>query len=692
MAIYKCKMCGGDLEILPGTTVCECEYCGTQQTVPSADSEKLMNLYNRANRLRFNNEFDKAAGVFESIVAEFPQEAEAYWGLCLCKYGIEYVDDPATAKKIPTCHRTSFDSIFEDSNFELALEYADVVANKLYREEAKEIDRIQRSILNIVKSEEAYDIFICYKETASDGQRTKDSVMAQDIYDALVAKGYKVFFARITLEDKLGQVYEPYIFAALSSAKIMLSIGTCYENFNAVWVKNEWSRFLAMMKDDKSKVLIPCYCDCDAYDMPQEFKNLQGQDMGKVGFIQDLVRGIGKIVTAPADKKKEETIESNVQTQTIVQKVVSSNSENLLKRGMLALEDEKWNEADRFFENVLNENVEEPRAYLGKLLCEFKAKSENDLVKIVSEKYTTLSNNANYKKAYRFGDVEFKAHLDELNKRYIYNTGVVALKSAKTKRDCIEVKAIFDRLSDYQPAIEKSIECELKCKKFEFNDAMKVFASSDSEEAYILAKSTFEKITNYEPAKEKAEECSARAKNCVYLNAYKILSESKDKEQLKHAMHEFERIGDFKDSIQKINQCEKRLKQIECEEKDVIFQEALRIKEANLDDIVSIRKAITMLQSISEREDARNQIEKCEEIIDLIKEKQQEQKRLAEKKQKKKNTILIIISVIIALCIILLIVLKVLNHITILSGGTYFALVLCLIVVLIAMLAMVLFN
>lgn len=99
MAVYKCKMCGGDLEILPGTTVCECEYCGTQQTVPSADSEKLMNLYNRANRLRFNNEFDKAAGVFESIVAEFPEEAEAYWGLCLCKYGIEYVDDPAIAKK-----------------------------------------------------------------------------------------------------------------------------------------------------------------------------------------------------------------------------------------------------------------------------------------------------------------------------------------------------------------------------------------------------------------------------------------------------------------------------------------------------------------------------------------------------------------------------------------------------------------
>ena len=58
-------------------------------------------------------------------LAHSPEEAEAYWGLVLCKYGIEYVDDPATGKKIPTCHRSSFDSIMEDSDFEQALENAD---------------------------------------------------------------------------------------------------------------------------------------------------------------------------------------------------------------------------------------------------------------------------------------------------------------------------------------------------------------------------------------------------------------------------------------------------------------------------------------------------------------------------------------------------------------------------------------
>ena len=130
MAIIKCKMCGGDLNVAGDSQIAVCEYCGTQQTVPKQDNEKKLTLFARANRLRFSCEFDKAAGVYESIVAEFPEEPEAYWGLVLCKYGIEYVDDPATGKKVPTCHRSSFDSVLEDANFELVMEYADVVTRK----------------------------------------------------------------------------------------------------------------------------------------------------------------------------------------------------------------------------------------------------------------------------------------------------------------------------------------------------------------------------------------------------------------------------------------------------------------------------------------------------------------------------------------------------------------------------------
>jgi len=64
MAVLKCKMCGGDLEIAQGSTIAVCEYCGTKQTVPSPDDEKKLSLFARAERMRRACEFDKAAGLY----------------------------------------------------------------------------------------------------------------------------------------------------------------------------------------------------------------------------------------------------------------------------------------------------------------------------------------------------------------------------------------------------------------------------------------------------------------------------------------------------------------------------------------------------------------------------------------------------------------------------------------------------
>lgn len=57
-------------------SVATCEYCGTQQTLPKLDNEKKLALFSRANNLRIKSEFDKAAGIYESIIAEFRDEAE----------------------------------------------------------------------------------------------------------------------------------------------------------------------------------------------------------------------------------------------------------------------------------------------------------------------------------------------------------------------------------------------------------------------------------------------------------------------------------------------------------------------------------------------------------------------------------------------------------------------------------------
>ena len=254
MSVFKCKMCGGTIEFEQGATVGVCDSCGTKQTLPRLDDDKKANLYDRANHFRRNNDFDKAMSIYEQILNEDNTDAEAYWSLVLCRYGIEYVEDPASHKRIPTVNRAQFTSIFADEDYKAALQYADGYQKTIYEDEAKAIDEIQKGILAISQKEEPFDVFICYKETDASGRRTQDSVLANDLYHQLTQEGFKVFFARITLEDKLGTAYEPYIFAALNSSKVMVVLGTKPEYFNAVWVKNEWSRYLALIKNGAKKM------------------------------------------------------------------------------------------------------------------------------------------------------------------------------------------------------------------------------------------------------------------------------------------------------------------------------------------------------------------------------------------------------------------------------------------------------
>ena len=296
MAIIKCKMCGGDIEMAADKTYGMCEFCGSTMTLPKIDDDQRAAAFNRGNHFRRIGEFDKALAVYERIVSEDNTDAEAHWCCALCRFGIEYVEDPASFEWVPTCHRASFDSFLEDVDYLAAVEHSEGVTKRQYQKDAARIAEVQRGILATSQNSEPYDVFICYKESDENGDRTADSVIAQDIYDRLTEKGYKVFFARITLEDKLGSAYEPYIFAALNSARVMLVVGTRPEYFNAVWVKNEWSRYIALMEQGQKNALIPCYRDMTVNDMPKEFRVLQSQDISKLGYMQDLLRGIDKIL------------------------------------------------------------------------------------------------------------------------------------------------------------------------------------------------------------------------------------------------------------------------------------------------------------------------------------------------------------------------------------------------------------
>ena len=520
MITLKCKICGGDLTIEEGSHICECEYCGTKQTLPSVDNDVRANAFNRANHFRMQKEFDKAIATYERLLNDDDTDAEAHWGAALSRYGIEYVEDPTTHEHIPTCHRLQITSILADADCKAAIENApDAATRALYEKEAHRIADIQKGILAISANEKPYDIFICYKEADASGRRTPDSAIAQDIYYQLVQEGYRVFFSRITLEDKLGREYEPYIFAALNSARVMLVIGTKPEHFNAVWVKNEWSRYLELMRQDRSRLLIPCYKGMDAYDIPDELSMLQSQDMGRVGFIPDLVRNIKKIIVN--DEPKQVTPKAPPATG-------GDNVSALLKRISIFLGDGDWAKADEYCERVLDMDPECAEAYLGKLMVEKKVKIQAALANCKEP----FDDSNNYKKAIRFGSRELAAtlegyvnHIDEQNEN--------------------------DRLTRI------------------YTDAKNIMLAAKTEQAFAEAAKKFASIPQFKDARELAKECSEKAKISRNDRAYAIaksLLTSKTIEGYEAAIKRFQTIRGWKDTDEQISNCQRAIEEIKAKE------------------------------------------------------------------------------------------------------------------------------
>lgn len=542
MALFKCKMCGGTLEINNNESVATCEYCGTQQTLPKLDDDKRANMYDRANHFRRNNEFDKAMGIYEQILNEDNTDAEAYWSLVLCRYGIEYVEDPSSHKRIPTVNRAQFTSIFDDDNYKSALQYADGYQRNIYEEEAKAINEIQKGILAISQKEEPFDVFICYKETDNSGRRTPDSVLANDLYHQLTQEGFKVFFARITLEDKLGSAYEPYIFAALNSAKVMVVLGTKPEFFKAVWVRNEWSRYLALIKQGQKKMLIPAYKDMDPYDLPEEFSHLQAQDMSKLGFMQDLIRGIKKIAQADTPK-----------TTVVKETVISGGNANtapLLKRAFMFLEDGDWNSANEYCEKVLDIDPENAYAYLGKLMAELHVKKQDRL----EDQAEPFDHSNNYQKAIRFAEDKLKAalagYIEHINTRNenarldgIYTRAKNAMSTANTENAYKDAAHLFESISEYQDSAVLAQSCYEKAEKAR-KDAIlskgKAQMSGEVISNYESAIKLFESISGWRDADEQIIACQRKIEEIKAKEEAKRLEKER---QAEIARKEAERIA-----------------------------------------------------------------------------------------------------------------------------------------------------
>lgn len=299
MEVMKCPSCGGRLEINDINNPVVCGYCDNTVTITKNFSQ-LQNKLDRATTLRMSNNFDASKEIYEDILKDHPTDSVAAWGLVLSKYGVEYVKDPRTNQYIPTIHRLNYSSILEDIDYKTAIQYSDTYDREAYIKQAKVIYDVQKEALELVNKQEKFDVFISYKESDENDNRTKDSYEAADIYTRIIQnhKNLKVFFSRNTLQNMAGQKYEPVIFSALNSSKVMILVGLKPEHFSAPWVRNEWTRFLDMSrrsKNDEKKIFIVVGPDMSLNELPYELQSIQAFHMKDSHWSANLFKNLDGI-------------------------------------------------------------------------------------------------------------------------------------------------------------------------------------------------------------------------------------------------------------------------------------------------------------------------------------------------------------------------------------------------------------
>lgn len=494
MAEFKCKNCGGILVPQPndpGTGICDSCFC--PGIIPSITSERRADAHNRGIDFRRARKFDEALKEFAAIVKDNPKDAEAHWDMMLCRYGINYQKDHRSGEYIPTCDRLSEVSVYDDPDYKAAIEHSTGDRRTYFKIQAEHVEKIRLGMISLAAKAESYDVFICFKDTIDNTEiRTDDSHLAHELYMELTNKGYKVFFSRVTLkEEHLGQEWEPVIYSALNTAKLMLVVGTSRANIESPWVKNEWTRFLAVRAKDKTKSIITCYDGntMKISDIPSELGALEAINLRESTFYKYIFQ------TVFAHCSKQKTVAATPQRKT---------ADNYAMRGLQYLEDGDWNKADSMLEEALNMDPENGEAHVGKFLLKLKCHTVEELEK----QPKALSSMNGYSRMMKYAiptrknqlmaiDQIIKKRIEEENREKAYLDYVDRFEDIETSEEAAVLASDFERMGSYKDAYTYAQKCRDRS------------VSLKAEEERIAAE---RKAREEAEAKRKAEEAAAAAK------------------------------------------------------------------------------------------------------------------------------------------------------------------------------------
>lgn len=539
MAAFICRFCGISLDI-SDSSVCECKGCGRLQSVPLIDRTEKAELFARAEKLRSEQKFDKAMRLFEKMISLTPKDADLYWALSLCKYGVLFFADGGIALA-----RTQAQSFLTDSDYLRAVEFADNKQRGFFEQFALIIDKKRREIAEIATGTE-YDVLICCPENE------KAAEYAAKLQKALVSEKVNAFFAEETLKGKPKSEWEPFVFAAVNSAKALIITVNSAECFDDISVMNICGRFLS--GDLRGKAVIPVLYDVSASVLPREIARFQAVNAHNLGFERDIAASVKALISGRTTAENTE------------------EKSPLVRRAYIMLSDNEFSEAEALCAKI--EPFEPAEAALIRLLCEYRLSGESAL----GELYADFTTSENYRTAMRLGSESMRLRLkkyalsaqDNLNAAMlaakpqkaelpvfdgtdeVYSVKINPLKKRRVSPLAISLisAGVVAAAIVTGTAITKNAEkrAEITSQTSAYSKKKESFERAETlldEGKYTEAESIFVSLGNYGKSAE-------RVKKCRYKQAEQLLSQG----EIESARGVFEQLGEYGNSAEKVLECD----------------------------------------------------------------------------------------------------------------------------------------
>ncbi len=284
-----CSVCFNPITIKEHAAVLTCPHCGIRQGQPKLRRSGKIRLLDYAAHYRAKHCFKQAISAYQKALSYEQEDAEVYWLMMLCQYGVLYEKDGDNyVMRMYNCPEKS---VYMSSYYKTAVRLANDQQRTLYWDVAKQIDTLYRTTHEASQHQDKYDVIVSCRGWEQAGGNTQDMMLASQLISVLEGEGVKVYSPSVRTEASPLYERQPAILAALHSARVMLIVGTKPGSFTAPSVRNDALRFLKLMKDTKKR-MIPVFRDITRYDLPEELAHLEVMDLSETGTVSRLVQAV----------------------------------------------------------------------------------------------------------------------------------------------------------------------------------------------------------------------------------------------------------------------------------------------------------------------------------------------------------------------------------------------------------------